>query len=241
MVSYAIMTQINNICTPELGRAIEMVIKEGANQKKQVEDLKKENAELRKELIAVRGRGEPPAAPAGETPFPDRFTARIMGCSSTEKATMNTTFYNPGFPFSGDVFIYNENIPENLGGSAVMRVRYAPATPVGYIEVPMLHRLYFALPMDEEVKFIRAGAVPISTNCTVYVSNVGSNVTRIPTDLEAWKTCLEGSVCVTGCAFAIQHADRAYKITPRIVKPSTTAIIGKDTKLTVLTEHDYLN
>ena len=105
----------------------------------------------------------------------------------------------------------------------------------------MLHRLYFGLAMDEEVKFIRAGAVPISTDCTVYVSNVGSNVGRIPTNLDDWKTCLEGSVCVTGCAFAVQHGVNTYKITPRIVKPSTTAIIGKDTKLTVLTEHDYLN
>ena len=191
---------------------------------KRIQELEKENADLRAALLAAAN------------PFPRAFTAEIKPCTTTEKALQNVLFYNPGTPFNGHIYVRPDPISEALVVGACAKLVYDPDTPVGCIESSMLHRLYFRLPVGQNAKFMPCAPPPVLESCSLHIARINNHDIPIPSSAEPWIGPLDGTICMMGCAFALKIGNAQYKITPLELTPSA-GVFRADTVLTIITEN----
>lgn len=234
---------------------------------KRIEELKAENTELRKKVVVVEFEKEtmeklgltsckyypPPeedlntlvdaaaVAATAESPFPNGFTANIIGAADTKKALRNVLFFNPGKPFRGEIFVRPDPLPNRLTAGACMRLVYDPSILEGCLEAAMFQRLSFHLPMNQPVKFVPVPKPEPITSCSIRIDPIKKG-DFVPRNIAAWlKPALEGMVCSQDVVFAIEmYLVDPYKVTPLSVMPNGTGIFTKETRLTILTEDGIL-
>jgi hypothetical protein len=219
------------------GRDIHELEKESAAQLARIQQLEAENAALRKtEKQAL-------STVQLEHPFPNGFTAKVIPCSTPEKAGQNVAFYNPGFRFEeGHVFVYPDDCSPSVSAAAALRLVYCPTTPDGYIEMGKFQRLYFGLTLDAAPrKFLPAGAIPEITSCKIRVSRIDGRPGVVSVRGEDWAHLLDGMVGVVDCPLVVNHLDTyrvIYRVTPQDMWPVGAGIFTKDTKLAVVLEDE---
>lgn len=230
---------------------------------KRIKALEKENAELRTELresvkrlakenAELRAATGLPAAPA-EAPEPvlsvsevqddkvgarlraNGFAARVIASSNEERALTNCAYYNPGRPFTGDLYVLPDPDSEcSRTANACLRVIYSSDTPKMCIEVGLFNRLYHQLPLDSE-QFTEFKPVPAplpAASCKLVITTI--RAPAVAEDAPTIKPYLEGHLMMDGCMFAVKTGGGVYKCKALSVNPNGAGVFTKDTLFTMV-------
>jgi hypothetical protein len=209
-----------------------------------IKALEKENAELRAELKEsvkrlAKENTELRAAGAderiGTRLRANGFAARVIPSSNEERALTNCAYYNPGRPFTGDLYVLPDPDSEcSRTANACLRVIYSSNTPKMCIEVGLYNRLYHGLPLDSD-QFVEFKPVPAplpAASCKLVITTI--RAPAVAEDAATIKPYLEGHLMMDGYTFAVKTGGGVYKCKALSVNPNGAGVFTKDTVLTMV-------